>query len=283
MLKTAILTDSACDIPLEVAKHLNIDIFCFDIAVDGKAYVERVDFTPEEYLSILNTCAELPTTSQITAYRIEEKYKELAAAGYDNVLHVTISSTGSATYGNACFAKRKVEEAGLPLTVYVIDSKSYSIGYGYPLCKAAELLAGGMGAEEIADYLTTQFAGTEILLGMYSLRFARKSGRIGTLAAFAGELMGLKPLVLMKDGTTETIARVRGEKALLPSLVANLKARMPSGSHYCIGYTQPAALAELLALCEKEVGYPPAMVTPLGAAVTSNAGPDSIGIVYRAG
>ena len=47
MRKFVLLTDSACDLPVETAQKHHIDILCFKLALDGVGYTERVDFTPE--------------------------------------------------------------------------------------------------------------------------------------------------------------------------------------------------------------------------------------------
>lgn len=281
--KTAILTDSACDLPIQDTKRLNIHVMCIDLVVDGKGYVERVDFTPEEFLSILENCNEMPTTSQITTLRMVEQYKELAAAGYTAIVHTTISSTGSGIYNNALASKKMYEEeygADAPLEIHVVDSKSYSVGYGFPLVTAAEMAQDGRPAAEIAKFLRADLENTQILLGMYSLKFAKKSGRISTVAAFAGEMMGLKPVVLMQHGETTTVGRARGDAALLPALVKEAEKRMPKGAPYVLGYTKPGNLAPALELFTETFGYGPEMCIPLGVAVTCNAGPDSFGVRF---
>ena len=75
MRKFAVLTDSACDIPAEMQKKYNIDILSFTITVDGKSYVERVDFTNEQYYDMLTKCTDIPKTSQITMMRFEEQFE----------------------------------------------------------------------------------------------------------------------------------------------------------------------------------------------------------------
>ena len=51
--KFAVLTDSTCDIPKDLEQKYGIDILPFIITVDGKSYVERQDFTNEEYYDLL--------------------------------------------------------------------------------------------------------------------------------------------------------------------------------------------------------------------------------------
>ena len=69
MSKIAILTDSSCDIPQEMAEKYGIDILPFSIVVDGQSYAERVDFTNEQYYEMLTKAEGIPKTSQITMLR----------------------------------------------------------------------------------------------------------------------------------------------------------------------------------------------------------------------
>ena len=116
MQKIKIITDSACDISKEDEKRLGIKIMSFPVIVDGTAYKERIDFTNEEFYNMMDNAKEMPTTSQLTPYEILEVYKELYKEGWTDVIYVTISSTGSATYKNALSAadefKKEIKESG---------------------------------------------------------------------------------------------------------------------------------------------------------------------------
>ena len=115
MQKIKIITDSACDISKEDEKRLGIKIMSFPVIVDGTAYKERIDFTNEEFYNMMDNAKEMPTTSQLTPYEILEVYKELYKEGWTDVIYVTISSTGSATYKNALSAadefKKEIKES----------------------------------------------------------------------------------------------------------------------------------------------------------------------------
>ena len=91
---------------------------------------------------------------------------------------------------------------------------------------ATWLLLDGATAAEVIEYLEERFEKTEILLGTFSLKFMKKSGRISAASAFAGELMGLRPVILMKHGKTEVLLKARGDKLLIPGLVAKLRERI---------------------------------------------------------
>ena len=145
MRKFAVLTDSACDIPADMQKKYNIDILSFTITVDGESYIERVDFTNEQYYDMLAKCTDIPKTSQITMMRFEEQFEAYLAAGVEDVLYVSINSGGSNTHSAALMARRNFleEHPGCPMHITIVDSRTYSMGYGWFVCEAARKLAGG--------------------------------------------------------------------------------------------------------------------------------------------
>ena len=72
MSKIAILTDSSCDIPQELAQKYGIDIMGFHILLDDEDIVEREKYTPEEIIGKLAFACGLqaspaPTTPQALA------------------------------------------------------------------------------------------------------------------------------------------------------------------------------------------------------------------------
>ena len=82
-------------------------------------------------------------------------------------------------------------------------------------------------------------------------------------AAFAGELLGLRPIIHMVDDTTSTIAKVRGDSAVMPGLIVQTKKRMAEGTPYLIGATDDGNAKMLAKMCKKEFGYAPAGECPL--------------------
>ena len=64
--KIAIVTDSSCDIPQDLAEKYGIDIIDFPINLDGKEYFERRDLTREEFYELMRQAKGVPTTAAIT-------------------------------------------------------------------------------------------------------------------------------------------------------------------------------------------------------------------------
>ena len=283
MRTTVLLTDSACDLSPELEKEYGIDILPFHITVDGVGYTERVDFDCEQYYDMLTKCKEIPKTAQITSFRYLEKFEEYAENGVKNVICVTINSGGSNTHQSALMARDEfaAEHPESDMHIYVVDSHSYSMVYGDALIEAAKKIDGGADVKSVIDFLKEHFACAEVVLSMYTLNFAKKSGRISAAAAFAGELLGLKPIITIIDGVTKTASKVRGDNAVMPAIVAHAQKNMEPGSEYIVGTTDKDNGKMLSSLCKKAFGYPPKRVFLLGAAVATNTGPNAVAMVYR--
>ena len=284
MSKIAILTDSACDIPAELEARYGIDILPFTITLDGVSYTERQDFTMEQFYDMLRNGKGVPSTAHITAIRFCEQYCKYVDEEYTEVLHVTLNSTGSATYDAARMAMDMLEEErpGHNLKIHLVDSHTYSMVQGWPICEAARKIRNGGEVRMAVAELEQTYARSEAILAAFSLKQMKKSGRISAAAAFAGELLGLRPVISLIDGVSVVQNKVRGDAAVLPAMVKLAAARATDikNEDYMIGYTDVACVGDLVRQCKNEFGHPPVQVFHLGAAVSSNTGPDAIALVY---
>ncbi len=283
MGRFVILTDSACDLPQELAEKHHIDILCFKLALDGVGYTERVDFTPEEFAEMLRHTASVPTTSQVTQYEFFEKFEEYERAGVEEVLYISINANGSGTNAaaHAAAAQLKEEYPDSKMRIEIVDSHSYSITYGTELCNVAEMRDAGKTLDETVAYLNDRFARLELVLTAYTLGVIRKSGRVSAAAAIAGDLLGIHPVFTLNDGVSKVIKKVRGDRHVLTAMVTHLKQHMIPGTPYYIGVTNEKYGELYVKEAEASIGYPPSRVFHLGSAVCSNTGPEAVGILFE--
>ena len=215
-----------------------------------------------------------------------EAYEEIWREGYTDVIYVSINSKGSATYGNSLMAREEFfethPEAREHFSIYAVDSRNYTIAYGYPVVEAAKKAEKGASPEEIVAYLEDWFSCCRIYFAPYSLEFVKKSGRVSCAAAFVGELMGLKPIISFVDGESKTVAKVRGDKAVIPAILKLAKERMIPHTPYCIiGGSVQEYIDTMDAESRKLFGYGSSMTTTAGAAISINAGHKIIGIIIK--
>ena len=286
MAKIVVMTDSASDITREDELRYGIKVINFKLAVGETSYTARMDFDNNGLYKILDEYDGIPATSQITSFDFYDVYKELFSEGYTDVIYVSINSKGSATYNNSVLAKEdlyeKHPEIKEKMNIYNIDGKSYTGGYGYPVIEGAKKSQKGASAEEIVDFIKSWVDSCVIFFGMYSLKYAKKSGRIPAAAAFVGEVMGLRPVSRIQHNQITTEAKVRGDKALVPKILDLTVNEMIPKTPYCIVYGNDEVVRdEMIADMKAKVGYPPEMCFQIGAEVAVNAGPKVVGVIFK--
>lgn len=285
MQKIRIITDSACDIPRETAERLDIRVLPIPITHEGKSYRETIDFTNEEFYELLQNSKSIPSTSHITSNIYLDEYKKAYEEGCTHVLNVTINSKGSSMYDSSLLAKQmfydELSEDARDFVIEVVDSKTYTIAYGIAVIEAAKMSEAGKPFYEIIDMLKDWFDRVEICFSVYSLDQVKKSGRVSCAAAFVGELLGLRPIILFVDGEAKIVDKTRGDRNVLPKLMAKVKERMKGTDHFCVaGGNKVEETKDFAKLAENELHIKIGEIYKIGASISINSGPTAVAAVY---
>ncbi len=285
MEKIRIVCDAASDITPDEAKDLGIDLLRAVVTIDGESF-EEGEVSKEDYLQMLLDCKEVPTTAQVTPEKCIGAYKRAIEDGIEELIVVTISSFGSGFYNNAnmAIAMLKEEIGEFDLKITIIDSLAYTYCFGEPVRHACKMIKDGVSKDEIVLFLKERYSKTEAFAGVYNLRFAKKSGRISGIAAFAGEVLGLKPIVHLINGKVDIPEKVRGEKMIIPKLIDLVSKNAVDIKKQDIIIFHGIISDEQLSLLEKSIKK---QLNPksfrfetIGASIATNTGPYVCGIVF---
>ena len=285
MRKIQIMTDSASDISYADEQKYSISVIPFPITLGDKSYTSRVDFDNEQFFTLMAQHDEIPKTAQITPFQFQQIYLREAKAGVTDLILVLINSKGSATYDNSLQAINlffeEYPQYKEVLHIHSFDGMGYNALYGSPVVHAAQMCDDGASVEEILQYLTEILPRRQIYFGIYDLKYAAKSGRIPTAAAFLGSALKLKPVMKIFDHSITTAAKCRGERKLVEKVVEMSMADMEPGTPYELVYgNNTSCLEELRHLMVQKLGYEPAAVYQIGAAVAANSGPRVVGAAF---
>lgn len=285
MRKIQIMTDSASDISYADEQKYSISVIPFPITLGDKSYTSRVDFDNEQFFTLMAQHDEIPKTAQITPFQFQQIYLREAKAGVTDLILVLINSKGSATYDNSLQAINlffeEYPQYKEVLHIYSFDGMGYNALYGSPVVHAAQMCDDGASVEEILHYLTEILPRRQIYFGIYDLKYAAKSGRIPTAAAFLGSALKLKPVMKIFDHSITTAAKCRGERKLVEKVVEMSMADMEPGTPYELVYGNDiSCLEELRHLMVQKLGYEPAAIYQIGAAVAANSGPRVVGAAF---
>lgn len=283
-MRIKIGTDSTADIPQEVRERLDINVLPLSVVHEGREYVECVDIKPEEFYVTLENCEKIPTSSQVTTQAYVDFYEKTFAAGYTDLIQISLNAKGSGTFQSGVIAKdlffeAHPETAG-KFAIHNVDSETYSMLYGHAVIKAAEMARNGASVEEIISKVERMVKAVRGVFVPLTLRFVKKSGRVSAAAAFLGDAMGLKPVITFENGESKIISKIRGEKHVVSELCDLCEKERASGTPYVLIRGNNEKMNEEMREVFVAAFGQPEYEYNIGCIIAMNTGPDMVGMVY---
>lgn len=205
-MSVRIMIDSASDISQAEAAVLGIDVLPLKTIFGQEEYLDGVTIDHTTFYNKLIEGDVLPTTSQLSPFDFEEKFREAVARG-EEVLCITVSSKLSGCYQSANIA---AEEFGDQ--IIVVDSLNVTIGQRILAQLAIKLRDEGKNAREIAAVLNEQKHRIRVIALVDTLEYLKKGGRVSPAVAMAGTLLGIKPVIAILNGEIAILGKARGSK-----------------------------------------------------------------------
>ena len=276
-----ILTDSTADILPAEAAELGVELVPLKVTFeDGVTYRDGMDLTPTEFYDKLETCHELPTTSQPSPVDFLPHFEAAREAG-DDIIAILLSGELSGT----CQSARIAAETAEYDNIYVVDSMNATLGTQLLVHLALSLRAAGKTAAEIVSTLEQEKTRVRILAVVDNLKYFRKGGRLSGAEAFAGSVLGIKPLVTVRDGKVSLIGKARGLAGAYVQLfkILDSEGGIDTNMEFLIGFTGRRKAADpVRQYVVSNMGLPEPTCTHIGTVIGTHAGPGAAGIAYFA-
>ena len=206
--KVALVTHTGSDLPLDEAEKLGIFMIPDKVLFGEDEFRNMTEISADDFYARLAETEQLPTSSQPSLGDFVKAYRS-AAADADEVLCLMITSKMSGCYAAAVSAAQMVKRKGLDVPVYVYDTQQCSHGMAQMVRAAAELAGAGLSSVEIMEKLTALQPKMGVYIVLESLENARKGGRVGAVTAMAADVLGVKPVLVFKDGLVRDHAIAR--------------------------------------------------------------------------
>ncbi len=277
MTKIAIVSDSTGCIPVEELKEFDIHVNYISIVFGTESYREFKDMSVEQFMERCENYDGLPTTSQPSPGATIELYESLFAQGYEDIIHINISSQLSGSHQTAKTCAEMVN----PEHIHVFDSRTVTYTQGMLAVNAAKKAKEGASVFEILSYLEMMRENSEFYASIYDLTNLRKGGRLSNVEAALGSLLQIKPICQMKpDGTLQAIEKIRTFKKSLKRLVEIGKEAQLTEDYQLvvmhIGNEEGAKLVQT----ELQAVYPnhTIKIYPISLVVAVHGGPGAVAI-----
>ena len=276
---TAVVLDSTADFPDAPERFPNFRVVPLYVRFGDESLKDYVEIDPQRFYQRLTTATELPTTSQPTPADFLAVYEELAPA-YEHILSLQLSSTLSGTFASAQSAA-DVLGGG---KVRVIDSRTVSASLALLAIGVQRRLERGTTDDEIDAFVGEYGRSHHLLFTVNTLEYLAKGGRIGKAAAFAGNLLNVKPILTIRDGEVVPLKRVRGSQKAFQEFKSLFESTTTDSPQLKVGIAHAAAPERMEALRKMVRDVRPMaeieMATTLGAVVGTHAGPGTVGLFW---
>jgi DegV family protein with EDD domain len=276
-----IVTDSTCAPSAKKAAALGITIVPINIHFGEKVYKDFFEIRPDEFYEKLACVSELPTTSAPSAERFYDAFKKILDAG-DSVFCLTVTSNLSNVYNTALKARAQFPD-DLSEKIHVFDTRAAGASASLLAVQAAQAAAAGLEIDGIQSRLAAFLPNTKLLVMFATLRYIEKSGRVGKVAAVAGDLFNIKPVICMHMGETNFFGRARGKPHAVKMILDEFKADIQGAEEIRVSATHANAAEDLPPLIAGVQTLLPDLkidIVPFTPAMGAHAGPGIIGIGY---
>ena len=224
MMQFAMLTDSTCDLPQELAQELELGIVPLILTVDGTEYRHYLDYrelSVRDFYTRLNAGAPVQT-AQIGPAEFRDVLESPLKEGRD-VLYLVFSSGTSGTFQTASLVGRELQADYPGRRVVIYDTLCCSGGEGLFVYLAARYAQSGKTLDEVLAYLDGIRPRLVHWFTVDDLDHLHRGGRISAAAALVGGMLGIKPVLHVDDaGRLIPMEKVRGRRKALARLVDHM-------------------------------------------------------------
>lgn len=285
-----IISDGSCDLPPELAVEKNITVVPFYVSFDDEHYEKEIaevgirDF----YQRMVDNPKVYPKSSMPSVQDFIDVFTPYAEAGTP-VICICITTKFSGSYQSAMNAKEMVLEEHPQAQITVIDSTINTVLQGLYVLEAVNIRDSGADYEAAVARLEAIKSTGRIFFTVGDMEYLKHGGRIGKVAGVAGSVLGIRPVITLKQGEIFPSGIGRSRKGTtgkcIDLLLNYLKEENAGFERFSIvvgfGYDYEEAKAfrdrALEALHEKGYAIEDIPIFQIGATISVHTGPYPLG------
>ena len=282
MNKIGICTDCICDLPEDYLKSNGIDVMHFYIHTATGRFRDGEEISSENILEYLEN-GEAIVSSNIPE---PEEYRDFylrILTRYDEVIHIATSDKIGFSYRNATAAIGLLGENAKRVTL--IDSGSVSSGMGHMVRRAVLMRDSGSSAAEIVkacEDMKVKISATFIVPNADYLYRMKKVNRV---VRDLSRIFHIHPVLYTKNGklTVKSFRAGNYEKAVMQYVKSEFKHgdKIDKGQLFITHAGSPAKIISRIRAASEDIcRFDKVTVTKASAAISSNCGPQTVGVLF---
>lgn len=285
-----IISDGSCDLPPDLAARRGIKVVPFYVSFDGTTYQKEIEeiVVRDFYQQMIDHPKIYPKSSLPNVQDYIDAFLPFVKNGLP-ILCICITTKFSGSCQSARTAADLLKEDYPDALIHVTDATVNTVLQGLLVLEAANLRDSGASYEECVSRVENLKKTGRIFFTIGSMDYLSHGGRIGKLAGMAADTLGIKPLILLKEGeifpTGITRSRKKGKRKLLEQVKDYFASEGTTPEEYSLaigyGYDFDEAAEfreEFLTSLRTYSGVSDIPIYQIGATIGVHTGPHPIGI-----
>ena len=277
------MMDSDSDLPYDLKEKYDIPMVYMPYALDGKEYFDDLgqSLDHKSYYDHMRNGA-VPVTSALNEETYVEYFEPILKE--KDLLFVAFSSKLSSTIQAAYAARERLLGQYPERKFIIVDTLSISGPLTLLALKAHEKYRAGAPIEEVARWLEENKLRAQAFFMVDDLKYLKRGGRISPTAAAFGTMLDIKPILTeTREGTLQSVDKVRGRKKALNALVDRMAENGPDPAEsmaIILNADAPEEAAELKELVLRKIPELQVRIDNVGPVIGAHCGPGTLAICF---
>lgn len=276
-MQVGIVTDSTCDLPTASLLRLGVASVPLKLKLGDEVYRDWRDINPTTVYQQMLEHKHMPVITAPDAADFIPVYRRYLSA-YKHIVSIHIASSFSNTLEHA---QEAASHLGVEDRVHFVDSGTTSAALAEMVIAAANEAAAGLSVEDVLWFVHRMRESMYLLACPASLEWLYQHGQLSTTMGKVAEILNLRPLYSLEQGTLRSEGQVR-QQAMLHKLAQRVYQRFDQEALHITLFSTDSNEATVNGLkrATEEVGLNilQGRVQQLGITLGAQLGPGTLGL-----
>lgn len=219
-----IITDGSCDLGREIPEETGIKVVPFYVTFDGRNYKKEIEelSVREFYQEMVDYPKQFPKSSLPSVQDYVEAFTPYVKEGKD-IICLCITTKFSGSYNSAKTAAELLVEEYPSVRIRVVDTMVNTVLQGLLVLETVRMQQAGISFEQTLERIERIKSTGRIIFTVGNYEYLIHGGRIGKVMGSAASTLGIKPLIMLREGEIFPIGISRSRKKAMKRLIEQTK------------------------------------------------------------